>query len=171
MARDGRGFVDLGALWRELADLQQDAWPLQEGAFGDRVQALDFLAFVRDLSTVHPRDRGLAALAGEPSVVGIDEAQFFGDDLIPVVEKLANSGTDVIVAGHDLDYTGAPFGPMPALLCLADIIDKRSSVCSDCGRIRPCRSFRVDKTEGQFKLGAKEAYRPLCRLCFHKRRV
>jgi len=104
-------------------------------------------------------------------VVGIDEAQFFGDDLIEFVEHLANSyGIHVAISGLDMDYTGAPFGPMPALLCVAEKVIKCKAVCAECGSYRPCRSRRTVPGINQVQLGAGNRYTPLCRSCFYAHR-
>src|SRR5690606_22027163 len=73
------------------------------------------------------------ASGGRPSVVGVDEAQFFDEELVDVVQRLADRGVRVVVAGLDQDYLGRPFGPMPHLLCLAEVITKQLSVCMVCG--------------------------------------
>jgi thymidine kinase len=100
-------------------------------------------------------------------VVGIDEAQFFDEDLAPLVEELANiHGVRVMISGLDLDFKAESFGPMPQLLCLADKIKKCKAVCAACGRYVPCRSFRLTEDIEQVKLGDKKQYSPLCRTCF-----
>lgn len=76
-------------------------------------------------------------------VVGIDEAQFFGDDLVDAVRYLLATGRRVIVAGLDLDFAGRPFGPMPALLALADTVDKLTAVCMQCHSLAATRTQRL----------------------------
>jgi len=109
-------------------------------------------------------------LIGEAEVVGIDEVQFFGDDVVAIVEALADAGTRVVVAGLDTDFTATPFGPMPALMCVADQVTKQRAVCDDCGAYGPCRTFRLGDGADQVELGGKGQYLPLCRRCFHARR-
>lgn len=98
-------------------------------------------------------------------VVGIDEAQFFDEEIVSVVELLANSGVRVICAGLDQDYRGKPFGPMPALMCIAEFVSKLHAVCNRCGA-PACRSQRLIGTEGQLFVGGAADYEPRCRKCF-----
>lgn len=97
-------------------------------------------------------------------VVGIDEAQFFDDEITVVCEKLALNGMRVIVAGLDMDYQGKPFGQMPNLLAIADYITKLHAICVVCGNIANV-SYRKVKTGGQVLLGEKDIYEPRCRVC------
>lgn len=105
----------------------------------------------------------------EPHVVGVDEAQFFDASLLEVVERLADRGLRVIVAGLDLDYLGQPFGPIPGLLAIAESITKQLAVCMVCGG-PAARSQRVNPhfggPEGQVLVGAADAYEARCRRCF-----
>jgi thymidine kinase len=73
------------------------------------------------------------ALASDTEIVAIDEAQFFGTDLIPVVSRLADRGMVVIVAGLDVTFDGQPFEPLPALMALAERVDKLTAICAICG--------------------------------------
>ena len=98
-------------------------------------------------------------------VVGIDEAQFFDDAIVDVAEKLANAGIRVICAGLDQDYRGKPFGPMPALMSVAEYVTKLQAVCSRCGAAA-CRSQRLIGMEGQLFVGGAADYEPRCRRCF-----
>ena len=97
-------------------------------------------------------------------VVGIDEAQFFDDQITVVCEALALKGIRVIVAGLDMDYQGKPFGPMPDLLAIADYITKLHAICVVCGNIANL-SYRKVKTNGQVLIGEKDIYEPRCRVC------
>ena len=98
-------------------------------------------------------------------VVGIDEAQFFDNDLVEVVNTLAARGVRVIVAGLDQDYTGRPFEPMPQLLAVAEYITKTHAICVRCGQ--PANySQRTVNVEGQVVVGASDAYEARCRACF-----
>jgi len=100
-------------------------------------------------------------------VVAIDEAQFFDADLVEVASELAGRGIRVILAGLDMDYTGAPFGPMPALLAAAEYVSKVHAICVSCGNLAQFSNRLVSDTD-QVMLGAVEEYRPLCRSCFNK---
>lgn len=99
-------------------------------------------------------------------VVGIDEAQFFGDDLIAVVDTLANNGIRVIVAGLDMDYLGQPFGPMPHLMAMAEYVTKLHAICTRTGQLAHY-SLRKSHLEGQLMLGEKDQYEPVSRPVFH----
>ena len=100
-------------------------------------------------------------------VVGIDEAQFFDDQIMEVCEKLALGGTRVIVAGLDMDYQGKPFGQMPNLLSIADYITKVHAICMKCGDIAHF-SYRIGHDRNRILLGEKDVYEPRCRSCFYK---
>jgi thymidine kinase len=116
-------------------------------------------------STPVPSSSNILLLGHEVDVIGIDEAQFFDDQLPYVCETLANSGTRVIIAGLDMDYLGKPFGPMPMLLAIADYITKVHAICMNCGDLAN-HSFRTTHDEELIVLGEKESYIPLCRSCF-----
>jgi len=107
-------------------------------------------------------------LKPDTQVVGIDEAQFFDDDLPEVCNKLANKGIRVIIAGLDMDFTGKPFGPVPALMAIAEIVTKVHAVCVRCGN-PAMYSFRRVSSNATILLGEKESYEPRCRPCFHAR--
>ncbi|HVJ89384.1 MAG TPA: thymidine kinase [Labilithrix sp.] len=100
-----------------------------------------------------------------PDVVGIDEAQFFDEQIIDVAETLANATIRVICAGLDQDYRGKPFGPMPALMSIAEYVTKLQAVCARCGAAA-CRSQRLIGMEGQLFVGGAADYEPRCRRCF-----
>ena len=100
-------------------------------------------------------------------VVAIDEAQFFDNQLVEVASELAGRGIRVILAGLDMDYTGTPFGPMPALLASAEYVSKVHAICVSCGNLAQFSNRLVADTD-QVMLGAVEEYRPLCRSCFNK---
>jgi thymidine kinase len=115
-------------------------------------------------STPVDNSQTILLLAQGVDVVGIDEAQFFDDQIVAVCEKLALKGIRVIVAGLDMDYTGKPFGPMPALLAIADYITKLHAICVKCGNIANV-SFRKTREGGQVLIGEKNLYEPRCRIC------
>jgi thymidine kinase len=104
-------------------------------------------------------------LAGGCDVVGIDEAQFFDESLVEVCTQLANGGSRVIVAGLDMDFLGKPFGPMPALMAVAEYVTKVHAVCVCCGEIASY-SFRVAASDDKILLGETDAYEARCRPCF-----
>ena len=105
---------------------------------------------------------GLADPTAE--VVGIDEAQFFGQGLVHTCPTLADRGVRVIVAGLDMDFRGAPFGPMPELLAVAEFVTKPLAICMVCGNPAG-RSQRLIRDEERVVLGATEAYEARCRRC------
>jgi len=116
-------------------------------------------------STPIPASANIMLLSSNVDVVGIDEAQFFDDQLPDVCEVLANNGTRVIVAGLDMDFQGKPFGPMPQLLAIADYVTKVHAICMHCGDLAH-HSFRTVADKALIMLGEKESYIPLCRSCF-----
>ena len=106
-------------------------------------------------------------LSNDVEVVGIDEAQFFDETLVEVVQTLANRGIRVIVAGLDTDFLGKPFGPMPALMAVAEDIQKVHAICVKCGS--PANhSHRLSKNSELVVLGETDIYEPLCRHCYNE---
>jgi len=98
-------------------------------------------------------------------VVGIDEANFFGQELVEVAGQLADSGKQVIVAGLDTDYMGRPFPPMPDLLTLAESITKTLAICMRCGN--PAKhTQRLVESNDLIVVGAADIYEARCRRCF-----
>ncbi len=118
----------------------------------------------RILSTPVDHSSSILMYAQDVDVVGIDEAQFFDDQIGPVCEQLALKGMRVIVAGLDMDFKGRPFGQMPNLLAIADYITKLHAICVVCGNIANV-SYRKVATQGQVLLGEKDIYEPRCRVC------
>ena len=116
-------------------------------------------------STPIDNSQTILLLAHEVDVIGIDEAQFFDDQLPEVCDQLAFRGTRVIVAGLDMDYSAKPFGPIPDLLAKAEYITKLHAICVKCGNIANY-SYRKKTTSGQFLLGEKDIYEPRCRNCY-----
>ncbi len=106
-------------------------------------------------------------LASGVEVVGIDEAQFFDGSLVEVCTRLADAGTRVIVAGLDMDFAGNPFGPMPALMAVAEYISKVHAICVRCGNLANY-SYRKVKDDKIVMLGEKDIYEPICRSCYIK---
>lgn len=117
-------------------------------------------------STPVKKAKDILLLAQDVDVVGIDEAQFFDEEITTVCEQLALNGIRVIVAGLDMDYLGKPFGQMPNLLAIADFITKVHAICVKCGNIANF-SYRKSAEGGQVLLGATDIYEPRCRVCFH----
>lgn len=106
-------------------------------------------------------------LAGDCDVVGIDEAQFFDNDIVEVCNTLANSGKRVIIAGLDMDYEGKPFGPMPNLLAVAEFVTKLHAICAQTGELASY-SFRLTDSDSQVQLGEKDRYEARSRTAFNK---
>ena len=101
-------------------------------------------------------------------VIGIDEVQFFDDNIVTLLEDLANIGKVVVVAGLDMDYMGNPFGPMSSILAIADEIVKLKAICSICGK-DAMFSKRIIEKKGTILVGAAESYTPVCREHFNKK--
>ena len=116
-------------------------------------------------STPVDSSASILLMAQESDVVGIDEAQFFDEHIVEVCNELASRGIRVIVAGLDLDFKGVPFGPMPALLAIADEVTKVHAFCVRCGALAYV-SHRIVAGEKQVLLGEKQEYEPLCRECY-----
>ncbi len=121
------------------------------------------------VSTPVPSSSNILLLADNVDVIGIDEAQFFDDELVSVCTDLANRGARVIVAGLDMDYKGQPFGPIPKLMACAEYVTKVHAVCVTCGNLAN-HSFRFVPGDNLVQLGETESYQPLCRNCFNKAR-
>ncbi|KIC95618.1 thymidine kinase [Flavihumibacter solisilvae] len=119
-------------------------------------------------STPIDNSQTILLLASDVDVVGIDEAQFFDDQLPEVCDQLARRGTRVIVAGLDMDFLGKPFGQIPYLLAKADYITKLHAICVKCGNIASY-SYRKVPGANQVLLGEQESYEPRCRVCFHEK--
>jgi thymidine kinase len=103
-------------------------------------------------------------MAEDKDVIGIDEAQFFDENLPTVCSKLADKGIRVIIAGLDMDYLGQPFGIMPRLMAIADEVNKVHAVCMQCGETALFSHRLVDNKDKVF-LGEKNEYEPRCRNC------
>ncbi len=116
-------------------------------------------------STPVPSSANILLLASDVQVVGIDEAQFFDAGLVDVCNQLADSGVRVIVAGLDMDYLGKPFGPIPALLAIAEHVTKVHAICMRCGNLAN-HSHRITQESSLVLLGETNNYEPLCRDCF-----
>lgn len=110
--------------------------------------------------------QSILLMATNAEVIGIDEAQFFDDSLPEVCNKLADSGKRVIIAGLDMDFKGVPFGPIPALMAIAEDVTKVHAVCVRCGNLAHV-SHRIVKDENRVLLGEQDEYEPLCRSCYN----
>jgi len=104
--------------------------------------------------------------SNEAQVIGIDEAQFFSNDIIEVCNQLANSGKRVIVAGLDQDYKGIPFEPMPHLLAIAEYITKTLAICMACGNPADKTQRKTTSAE-RVVVGASDIYEARCRKCHY----
>ena len=114
---------------------------------------------VRDAADVDSR------LDLRTEVIGIDEAQFLGEEIVPLVVRLADMGKRVLIAGLDTDYLGRPFHPMPELLAVADEITKTLAICMQCGN--PAKhTQRLIQSEDLIVVGAAGLYEARCRRCF-----
>lgn len=105
-------------------------------------------------------------LAGDSEVVGVDEAQFFDENIVEIVDQLANSGKRVIIAGLDMDYLGKPFGCMPQLMAMAEFVTKVHAICMVCGEVAS-HSYRFAPSKERVLLGETDSYEARCRRCFN----
>jgi thymidine kinase len=121
-------------------------------------------------STPVPAAANIRLLADDCDVVGIDEAQFFDQEIVSVCNDLANRGVRVIVAGLDMDFKGNPFGPMPNLMATAEYVTKVHAVCTRTGNLAQF-SYRKTSNEDLVMLGETEEYEPLSRGAFYKARL
>ncbi len=116
-------------------------------------------------STPVDNSSSILLLGADCDVIGIDEAQFFDDNIVGVCNTLANNGVRVIVAGLDMDFKGIPFGPMPALCAIADDVTKVHAICVRCGALAYV-SHRKVQNDKRVLLGEVNEYEPLCRECY-----
>lgn len=129
---------------------------------GNRVEALPLDNVQRILEI---------AQADYISVIGIDEAQFFSKEIVPIICSLIAHGKRVIVAGLDLDFRGAPFGCMPLLLAIADTVTKLKAICTECGNDAHFTQRLVNDNPAKYDdpiimIGAQESYQARCRNCY-----
>jgi thymidine kinase len=109
----------------------------------------------------------LVALAGDATLIAVDEIHFFGSALIDPVLELIALGRRVVLAGVERDHLGRPFEPFPRLLCEADIVTKLSARCASCGG-EAIHSQRMIEGEARIVVGGAEAYEARCRACFRR---
>jgi thymidine kinase len=112
-------------------------------------------------------------IAEDYDVIGIDEAQFFDNSLINIVENLADNGKRVIIAGLDQDFRGEPFGIIPHLMAIADSVDKLHAICVVCGAVATKSQRLINDKPASYNdptilVGSKEVYQPRCRKCYNK---
>lgn len=117
---------------------------------------------VRHPEDIHPNCQ-------DCEVIGVDEAQFFDNNIVEVCNDLANRGVRVIVAGLDMDFQGKPFGPMPNLMATAEYVTKVHAICPKTGNLAQF-SHRKSNDQSQVLLGEKEAYEPLSRAAYFEAR-
>ena len=118
-------------------------------------------------STPVDSSQNILLMPNDVDVVGIDEAQFFDMGIVEVANELARRGIRVICAGLDMDFKGVPFGPMPALMAIADDVYKTHAICVHCGDLAYV-SHRTVSSDKRVLLGETESYEPLCRTCYEK---
>lgn len=118
-------------------------------------------------STPVDNSSSILLLGSDCDVIGIDEAQFFDDNIVDVCNKLAHKGVRIIVAGLDMDFRGVPFGPMPALCAVADDVTKVHAICMRCGAQAYVSHRKIDNDK-RVLLGEVNEYEPLCRSCYQK---
>ena len=118
-------------------------------------------------STPIESSASILLLSNDVDVIGIDEAQFFDHGIVEVCRQLADDGYRVIIAGLDIDFRGTPFGPMPALMAIADDVTKVHAVCVHCGAPAYI-SHRLVEGESQVLIGETDKYEPICRHCYNR---
>ena len=118
-------------------------------------------------STPLDSSASILLLSSDIDVVGIDEAQFFDMGIVDVCEQLAARGIRVICAGLDMDFKGVPFGPMPALMAIAEDVYKTHAICVHCGDLAYV-GHRLVHSDKRVLLGETDSYEPLCRACYRK---
>jgi thymidine kinase len=131
----------------------------------DEVKVVSHEGLNADAIPVSSAAELLALVPQGTAVVGIDEVQFFDTAIVAAAESLASRGVRVLAAGLDQDWKGAPFGPMPALLAVAEYVTKLHAVCARCGSAAT-RSQRLVAAEGQLFVGGAAEYEARCRACF-----
>ena len=138
--------------------------PLIDSRFSDN-HIVSHSEMRHESSNIHSASEIRDKTEPDTEVVGIDEGQFFDDELVIVANELAARGVRVIIAGLDQDYTGKPFEPMPQLLAIAEYITKTHAICMKCGQ--PANySQRTFESEERVAVGAADKYEARCRACF-----
>ncbi|MEG0789674.1 MAG: thymidine kinase [Alistipes sp.] len=116
-------------------------------------------------STPVDSSQNILLMSADVDVVGIDEVQFFDENIVEVCRQLADNGVRVIAAGLDMDFLGKPFGPMPALMATAEYVTKVHAICVRCGNLAH-HSHRLTEDDQLVMLGEHTTYEPICRHCF-----
>ena len=138
--------------------------PLIDARFSDN-HIVSHSEMRHESSNIHTAAEIRDKVEPDTEVVGIDEGQFFDDELVNVANELAQRGIRVIIAGLDQDYTGKPFEPMPQLLAIAEYITKTHAICMKCGQ--PANySQRTFESDERVAVGAADKYEARCRACF-----
>jgi thymidine kinase len=138
--------------------------PLIDSRFSDN-HIVSHSEMRHESSNIHSASEIREKTEPDTEVVGIDEGQFFDEELVNVANELAQRGVRVIIAGLDQDYTGKPFEPMPQLLAIAEYITKTHAICMKCGQ--PANySQRTFESEERVAVGAADKYEARCRACF-----
>ncbi|MCP9237421.1 thymidine kinase [Lewinella sp. JB7] len=117
------------------------------------------------VATPIARSASLLDVPDEVTVIGLDEAQFFDEEVVKHTQELAHRGKRLIIAGLDMDFRGKPFGPMCDLLAVAEYITKVHAICSHCGNLAT-HSYRLTPDTDTVVLGEKDLYEARCRRCF-----
>lgn len=120
---------------------------------------------IRSIPVANAKD--ILELAKDYAVIGIDEAQFFDEEIVEVANILANEGTRVVVAGLDMDFRGKPFGPMPALMATAEYVTKVHAICQRTGTLAN-NSLRKSAGKNLVELGEKDRYEAVSRRIFYE---
>jgi thymidine kinase len=137
-------------------------------ALDDRYTAGQVVSHSRwrlEAERVHKAAEILEKVDPRTEVIGIDEAQFFDEELVTICGHMADLGKRVIVAGLDMDFRGEPFGPMPKLLAIAEEVEKVHAICARCGA-PASYTQRLTHAQEQVVVGAAEIYEARCRRCF-----
>ena len=138
--------------------------PLIDSRFSDN-HIVSHSEMRHESSNIHSASEIRDKTEPDTEVVGIDEGQFFDEELVNVANELAARGVRVIIAGLDQDYTGKPFEPMPQLLAIAEYITKTHAICMKCGQ--PANySQRTFESDERVAVGAADKYEARCRACF-----
>lgn len=121
--------------------------------------------FSHSITVEHPEE--ILKFKDKCQVIGIDEAQFFNEEIVDICTTLANEGKRVIVTGLDMDFKGEPFLPIPKLMAVAEFVTKLHAICIRCGKLAPY-SHRMDAAKDKIMLGEKDKYEALCRSCYNQ---
>lgn len=150
------------------AQIAQQRVQIFKPRIDDRYDAVRIVSHSRqqlDSTAIDRAEEILRHLRPETQVVGIDEVQFFGTEIVPICESLADRGMRVIAAGLDQDYRGQPFEPMPQLMAIAEYVTKELAICVVCGNPAN-RSQRIISRSDRVVVGAEGDYEARCRKCF-----